>query len=773
MDLQASPLQRFSGNQTEIKMTEIHPFGCPMYVLNSKLQASQKIPKWESRARLAVYIGPSIHHASSIGLGLSLQTGLVSPVFHARYDDKFSTVNFEHVQYIPTSKWQLKCGFQKERIVNPSQESTSATNEIEISSDPFQIETDTSATYPDVEGDNNIDMEPQQHEHFPIQSPVKGASKSTTTNRKKDIQRTSVSTRVGRQSVKPIRYGFDEFVVYEVCHQSTEWFEPIIDYTSPIAFATLGDPDTMYFHQILSQDDKPQFLQAMSLEINDHNKKKHWILVLRTDLPEGARVLPCVWAMRRKRDLITGDITKWKARLNVDGSKQIMGLDYDQTYAPVASWASVRLILFMAMTQKWKTKQLDFVQAFPQAPVEQDLYIDVPKGCKVNDNDVSLWALKVTMNLYGQKQAGRVWNDYLIEGLCKIGFSQSKNDPCILWRNGVIIIIYTDDTILTGADILEVDKAIADIASIFEITHKDCVSYFLGVNVDNQVDGTIILSQPTLIEKILKDLGLKEDSNTLLIPAPSSLILQSHVDGTPHNENWHYRSIIGKINFLAQSTRPDIAYAVHQCARFSANPMIQHSKAIKAIGQYLAGTKTLGLICHVNQSGIECYSDADFSGNWNHATCEWEEATARSRTGYIINYAGCPLLWGSKLQTEVALSSNESEYIALSQALREVTYLIELTKELKAAGFNFIDSPPIIKCKAFEDNNGALEMATVHKLRPRTKHINIKYHHFRSYVNDGTITLHKIASADQLADMFTKPLAVELFRKLRKGIMGW
>ena len=94
------------------------------------------------------------------------------------------------------------------------------------------------------------------------------------------------------------------------------------------------------------------------------------------------------------------------------------------------------------------------------------------------------------------------------------------------WRNGVIIIIYTDDTILTGADALIVDKAIADIASIFEITHKDCVSDFLGVNVENQADGTIRLSQPILIERILKDLGLKEDSNTLQIPAPSSLILQ-------------------------------------------------------------------------------------------------------------------------------------------------------------------------------------------------------------------------------------------------------
>lgn len=253
MDEKLSPLQQFSGNTSEIKMSEKHPFGCPMYILNSKLQASQKIPKWEARARLAICIGPSIHHASSIDLGLSLQTGLVSPVFHAQYDDKFASVNFEQVQYVPKSQWQVKCGFQKENPSNVSHDFPTAINEIEMSSDPFHIETDELATYPDIEGDNVSNVEPQQqYEQSPIQSPVKGASKSMTTNRQK-IQ-PSVTTRSGRQSIKPTRYGYDDYVVYEVCHQSQEWFEPIIDYTSPVVFAALGDPDTMYFHQILSED---------------------------------------------------------------------------------------------------------------------------------------------------------------------------------------------------------------------------------------------------------------------------------------------------------------------------------------------------------------------------------------------------------------------------------------------------------------------------------------------------------------------------------------
>jgi hypothetical protein len=134
----------------------------------------------------------------------------------------------------------------------------------------------------------------------------------------------------------------------------------------------------------------------------------------------------------------------------------------------------------------------------------------------------------------------------------------------------------------------------------------------------------------------LADLGLKEDSNTLPIPAVSSRILHAHTDSTLHAEQWHYRSIIGKLNFLAQSTRPDISYTVHQCARFSEHPMKEHSKAIKAIGRCLAGTKNMGLICTVTDECLECFSDADLSGNWNKELAEYDSTTARSRTGYLL-----------------------------------------------------------------------------------------------------------------------------------------
>ena len=148
-------------------------------------------------------------------------------------------------------------------------------------------------------------------------------------------------------------------------------------------------------------------------------------------------------------------------------------------------------------------------------------------------------------------------------------------------------------------------------------------------------------------------------------------------------------------------------------------------------------------------------------------------STAKSRTGYIIMYAKCPLLWASKLQTMVALSTTEAEYMALSQALRETIPMMNLIKEIGSRGFKAYVGQAQVHCKAFEDNTGALELARLPKLRPRTKHINNVFHHFREAVRNKEISVHHVDTKDQLADIFTKPLAQNLFVKLRKTIMRW
>jgi Reverse transcriptase (RNA-dependent DNA polymerase) len=166
-----------------------------------------------------------------------------------------------------------------------------------------------------------------------------------------------------------------------------------------------------------------------------------------------------------------------------------------------------------------------------------------------------------------------------------LNFQQSKHDPCVFWRGTIIIVVYTNDTIVVGPNPSEVDKAISDIAGEFQITNEPNVSDFLGVKIFRDVEQKqYTLTQPHLIQSILDDLGLKENSKPRDIPTLSSNILQHHLDKPPHDESWHYQSVIGKLNYLEKCSRPDIAYAVHQCARFAHNPRSEHTKAVKLIG---------------------------------------------------------------------------------------------------------------------------------------------------------------------------------------------
>jgi hypothetical protein len=188
------------------------------------------------------------------------------------------------------------------------------------------------------------------------------------------------------------------------------------------------------------------------------------------------------------------------------------------------------------------------------------------------------------------------------------------------------------------------------------------------------------MTQTGLIESIISDAGLSTDSNTKTTPSDS--ILYPDTNGIPRQETWNYRPIIGKLNFLAQNTRPDISFAVLQCARFCQAPTALHEMAIKRLIRYLLYTKDKCLILHRTKSfNLDMYVDMDFAGMWHQQhSALWDNVL--SRTGYIITFCGCPIHWVSKLQTEIALSTTESKYIALSMATRELLPLRHLLQEI-------------------------------------------------------------------------------------------
>ena len=225
------------------------------------------------------------------------------------------------------------------------------------------------------------------------------------------------------------------------------------------------------------------------------------------------------------------------------------------------------------------------------------------------------------------------------------------------------------------------------------------------------------------------------------------------------------------LNFLVNTTHPELAFAVHQCARFCNNPKQSHERAVKRIVQYLLSTQRnqsneySGLLFTVDHlNSIEIFVDASFAGDWNKSWSQ-DPSSVFSRTGFIIFYAGCPIIWLSKLQTEISLSTTESEYIALSHSLREgiplMTFLQELSEHLP------IDLQRTkLHCTIFEDNNSCIELVKCPKMRPRTKHIGLKYHHFRSKVKEGMISVNYISTHKQIADIFTKDLPEVQFLQL-------
>ena len=335
-------------------------------------------------------------------------------------------------------------------------------------------------------------------------------------------------------------------------------------------------------------------------------------------------------------------------------------------------------------------------------------------------------------------------------------------------------MVYVDDGIFISPESKLIDECIELMRSIFTLTDEGDISDYLGIKVTSSpVDSTISLTQPHLIASIADDIGFTNKTKSKGVPASSTVILQRDLDGDDFSEHWSYRSVIGKLNFLEKSTRLDIAYAVHQCARFSANPKTSHAVAVRNIVCYLIGTSHQGILLHPDDHSFVVWADADFCGNWNKETSVSDTMTAKSRSGYAITYASCPVLWASKLQTEVALSTTEAEYVCLSQSLRDTIPLMRLLEEVKRKLDHNVIAVPAVRCTLFEDNSGALELARTPKMRPRTKHINIKYHHFREYVRRKLIFIEHVDTQHQVADMFTKPLPLAAFLRHRKALQGW
>ena len=557
-------------------------------------------------------------------------------------------------------------------------------------------------------------------------------------------------------------------------HQVNLHFDGTMNEIHHMALATAkGTNDTYTLKQMLKEPDVADFCTAMMKEVDDHESRGHWTLMDRAELDPSIKTILSIWSFKRKR-YPDGRILKHKARLCAHGGMQTWGENYWETYSPVVNWMSVRTLLVLSKIYDLDTRSIDFVLAFPQADLDVDVYMELPYGFRGPDSS-KRYVLKLNKNLYGLKQASYNWFELLKSGLEARGYvNQSNADRCVFFGKNAIILVYVDDCLIfekkgsNAADTLI--KELKDGPENFDFTDEGDITKYLGVDVKKHPNGTYELTQKHLIQRFLEVVGMSDDTNSRKTPVIKPL-LHKDIEGLPRKHEWNYRQAIGMLTYLQGTSRPDISMAVHQAARFTICPKLTHERAVYRIAKYLKGTSDKGIIFRPDKTGLECFVDADFAGGWNQADSNNAEAVM-SRTGYVIMYAGCPLLWCSKLQTEIALSTTEAEYIALSQAMREVLPMMTLLKEINKI-FPIGFKTPRIHCKVWEDNESCIKVAKNENFTPRTKHIAIKYHHFRSYVQDGTIQVLSIDTKEQTADIFTKPLDESLFIHLRLKLCGW
>ena len=547
-----------------------------------------------------------------------------------------------------------------------------------------------------------------------------------------------------------------------------------------------SDPDAPNYFEAMSGDNAQAYWAAMLKEITDLEKRKTWKIVERTKpRSRNQEIVPGTWAFKAKR-FPDGRFRKFKARFCVRGDVQKLRGGGDVcTFAPVVSWVTVRLLLILSLILSLKNTQIDFSNAFAQADLVEHVYLDLPRGFNPEGAKSQDYCLELQKSLYGQVDAPRLWYEKLRAGLEERGFTCYENlDPCLFVKDDCIAFCYVDDLCFfyhkpkVFQDIIQSFKDDGDQYN-WELTVEGEVNSYLGICIEKTQDGGFQLTQAGLVDKILKTTNM-DDCNAKRTPCSGDgKPLSSDKNGSLAHQDWNYRSVIGMLLYLASNSRPDIAFAVHQCARFSHAPKASHEAAVIRICRYLKGTRKDGLILRPSKDlQVICHVDADFCGLYGVEDPE-DPICAKSRTGYVILIANCPLMWVSKLQTEHALSTQHSEYIALSTACRDLLPIRELVNKLvQVLGLTNHGLKFTAQATCFEDNAACLALAKLRRLTPQNRHIAAKYHWFRSYVKgannpDAFLDIEKVDTKKQLADCLTKNLQADSFERARDLLCGW
>ena len=505
--------------------------------------------------------------------------------------------------------------------------------------------------------------------------------------------------------------------------------------------------------------DAEQWERAIESELESLVENDVYTWVPRPEKAAGILLVPSRVVFTRKPDEML-QLTKPKCRIVAKGYTQIEGVHYEETYAPTAKLTTIRALFAKAVKENLIVHQMDVKTAFLYAPIDKQIYMEPPRG--IDHPQGFVW--KLNKALYGLKQAPHLWNNTLHEFLVSKGFKRLFADPCMYQlhvsdKKYVEIAVYVDDLILaaTHEDILMQTKEY--LSAQFQMKDMGLCRYCLGIQITPTTTG-VKLHSTQLIKDILKRFNM-ENCNPSKVPMDLSPLGRPLV---PAEQDFPYRELVGSLQYISMTTRPDITHAVSQLSRHLNNFDESHWKAAKKVLRYLKGTKDMGInysksgtalpetYCQYRYNGpksdevvgreITCFADADFGGS---------KLDRRSNSGNVNMYAGGPISWFSKVQPTVALSTLEAEYMSMSRAAQEIIWLRLLLKEMNID--NCAQPTTLIG-----DNQGCLSTVINDKITQNVKHIDIRHHFLRERVRSGELSVAHCSSNEMLADILTKPL---------------
>ena len=510
------------------------------------------------------------------------------------------------------------------------------------------------------------------------------------------------------------------------------------------------------YKQAIESHYAPQWQISMTEEYNSLIDNGTFDLVVP---PGGANILNSMWVYKYKRDQ-TGKVVRYKSRLVAKGFSQEAGLDYNETYAPVAHSKTVLLILALAAVLGWFLHNMDVDTAFLNAVLAELVYMRQPPGYDQKGPNGERLVCRLKRSLYGLKQSPRNWNTVINVWLIEYGLKQSQADPCLyikkVGKEILVIVLYVDDLLITGSNMQFINHFKKAIGDRFKMKDLGELRWMLGMEiVHNKMEPSVTINQTAYLEQILERFHISAATHA---PATVPMVKLLHPRTDQVNQfDYEYAKLVGSLMYLSIISRPDISFAVQSLSKHMQNPDDTHWKAGMHLLRYLLGTKTKSLILgrpKLNEIKLVGYADSDYGGDRDNY---------KSVTGYVFMLAGGPVSWISKQQPTIATSSTHAEYIALYMAVCEAIHL-----RLYLAELGFSQDATTI----YEDNDSCIAISKNNVSSSNIKHFNIKYHFTRECILNGEITVVYIPTKEQIADIFTKPLVVTIFEYLRSKLLG-